>query len=158
MNVVITLRKMRHDDVNDGARILAAWNMAPEVASAARPDPECPRIPIENGFVALVDGVIVGIASYLDRGAGKGETTCLAVDPAWCDRGIGGLLQTARLAEMMAKGIRLVRTEADRPEAVQWYVRKFGYRIVGKAPKKHAFSLESVDEWTVLELDLAASS
>jgi hypothetical protein len=37
---------------------------------------------------------------------------------------------------------------------VRWYVRKFGYRIVGKAPKKHPFSREDVDEWTVLELDL----
>jgi hypothetical protein len=63
-------------------------------------------------------------------------------------------LQSARLDEMRRRGIRRVRTEADRPETIRWYVEMFGYRIVGTNPKKHAFSLEDVDFWTVLELDL----
>jgi hypothetical protein len=48
-----------------------------------------------------------------------------------------------------------VRTETDRPATVRWYVRRFGYRVVGTNPKKHAFSLPDVAVWTVLELDLA---
>jgi uncharacterized protein with GYD domain len=56
---------------------------------------------------------------------------------------------------MRERGIRTVRTETDRPETVRWYVERFGYRIVGTNPKKHAFSLAGVDYWTVLELDLA---
>jgi hypothetical protein len=50
-----------------------------------------------------------------------------------------------------------VRTETDRPDTVRWYVKRFGYRIVGTTPKKHAFSREDVDYWTVLELDLATT-
>jgi len=55
---------------------------------------------------------------------------------------------------MKSRGIRQVLTETDRPEVVQWYVRKFGYRIAGTRRKKHAFSLPGVDHWTVLELSL----
>jgi hypothetical protein len=55
---------------------------------------------------------------------------------------------------MKALGIRHVRTEADRPETIAWYVRKFGYRVAGTVPKKHAFSLPDVGYWTVLTLDL----
>ncbi len=47
-----------------------------------------------------------------------------------------------------------VETETDRPETITWYLRKFGYRLAGAVPKKHAFSLAHVPYWTVLELDL----
>jgi hypothetical protein len=56
---------------------------------------------------------------------------------------------------MRRRGVRRVRTETDRPATVRWYVRRFGYRVVGTNPKKHAFSLPDVDVWTVLELELA---
>ena len=61
-----------------------------------------------------------------------------------------------RVSEMKTLGILTVRTDADRPEAIAWYMKKFGCRIVGSKPKKHAFGLEGVDAWTVLELDLRA--
>ena len=50
--------------------------------------------------------------------------------------------------------MKRLRTETDRAETVDWYIRKFGYRKVGVNPKKHNFSLSDVDEWVVLELDL----
>ncbi len=56
---------------------------------------------------------------------------------------------------MRRRGVRRVRTETDRPATVRWYVRRFGYRIVGNNPKKHVFSRPDVDHWTVLNLDLA---
>ncbi len=56
---------------------------------------------------------------------------------------------------MRRRGVRRVRTETDRPATVRWYVRRFGYRIVGTNPKKHVFSRPDVDHWTVLNLDLA---
>ncbi|MPM97535.1 hypothetical protein SDC9_144709 [bioreactor metagenome] len=55
---------------------------------------------------------------------------------------------------MRRRGIRRVRTEADRPETIHWYVDRFGYRIVGTAKKRHPFSRLDRDAWTVLELDL----
>jgi hypothetical protein len=67
---------------------------------------------------------------------------------------VGEALQQARLAELKALGVRHVRTEADRPETIAWYVKKFGYRVTGSAPKKHAFSLPEVGRWTILTLDL----
>lgn len=60
-------------------------------------------------------------------------------------RGVGSRLQEARLEEMCMRGIRRVHTESDRPARIQWYVERFGYRIVGSTPKKHEFSLADVD-------------
>ena len=55
---------------------------------------------------------------------------------------------------MKKQGFKKIHTETDRPEIIDWYVKKFGYKVVGKNKKKHSFSLEDVDYWTVLELDL----
>jgi ribosomal protein S18 acetylase RimI-like enzyme len=104
--------------------------------------------------VAIADGLIVGVASYLLHSPQQGETSNLAVDPAWRGTGVGDRLQRARLEEMRARGVERVRTESDRPEVIAWYVRKYGYRIVGSRPKKHCYGLDGVDYWTVLELDL----
>jgi len=150
----IAIRKMRPEDDDRIVAILSHWNMAPVPATPERPDSEIAAIEIGNTFVASADGKIVGVASYVLHGERRAETEILAVDPAWRGIGIGTRLQTARLAEMKARGVKQVRTKADRPETIAWYVRKFGYRIAGTAPKKHAFGLEGVDRWTVLELDL----
>lgn len=150
----ITLRKMRPQDAPRALAILAQWNMAPTPASPERPDPERATLDVANSFVALADEALVGVASYCLHPGGLGETASLAVDPAWRGAGIGMRLQQARLAEMKARGVTRVRTEADRPETIAWYQRKFGYRIVGTQPKKHAFGLAEVEQWTVLELDL----
>ena len=150
----IVIRRMRADDLDRVTAILAGWNMAPIPASVTLPDPEVPAIPVDTTFVALVNGMIAGVASYVLAGNDRGQTLVLAVDRAHRKIGIGARLQSARLAEMKAKGITSVRTETDRPEAIEWYVQKFGCRVVGSKPKKHPFSLEGVDHWTVLELDL----
>jgi ribosomal-protein-alanine N-acetyltransferase len=49
-----------------------------------------------------------------------------------------------------------VITNADLPETIAWYRRKFGYRQVGTLPKLHEFGDPSVAEWTTLECDLDA--
>ncbi len=153
-NERIVVRKMREADLPACLAILAQWNMAPQPPSAAVPDPERSTIDVANGFVAECDGRIVGTCSFIVHSADLAETASLAVDPAHKGGGVGFLLQQARLAEMRARGIRTVRTETDRPETIRWYVERFGYRIVGTNPKKHAFSLEDVGHWTVLELTL----
>ena len=55
---------------------------------------------------------------------------------------------------MRSLEIQRVRTETYREPTKQWYVKNFGYRIVGTNPKKPAFILPDVYAWTVLELDL----
>ena len=151
----LRVRKMRQDDLAGALRLLSMWNMAPRPPSAENPDPERSTIDIDNAFVAEVEGRIVGIGSYFLLSDGWAETASLAVDPEPRFAGVGVLLQQARLDEMRRRGVRHVRTETDRPATVRWYVGRFGYRIVGTNPKKHAFSLPDVDHWTVLELDLA---
>jgi N-acetylglutamate synthase-like GNAT family acetyltransferase len=150
----VIVRKMRQDDLPGALRILGHWNMAPVAPSPEVPDPERSSIDIENAFVAESDGRIIGTCSYIMLGNGWAETASLAVEPAPHFAGVGVLLQQARLDEMQRRGVRRVRTETDRPATVRWYVRRFGYRIVGTNPKKHPFSRPDVDYWTVLELEL----
>lgn len=150
----VEIRKAREDELSRAVEILAHWNMAPRARSTECPDPERTGLSPDLTFVALADGRIVGVASFVLLGGGWAETASLALDPAWRGKGLGEQLQRARLAEMKALGIRHVRTEADRPETIAWYVRKFGYRVAGTAPKKHDFSLPDVGYWTVLTLDL----
>ncbi len=145
---------MRPGDLDQAMRILGQWNLAPCAPTAERPDPERASLEVANALVADAGGLVIGVASYILHGGGRAETASLAVDPAWRGKGIGAMLQRARLAEMKARGVGKVRTEADRPEVVAWYVRKFGYRVAGTARKRHPFSLEDVEHWTVLELDL----
>lgn len=150
----IRIRKMRPEDMESVMAILGRWNMAPRPANKDVPNPERSGIKIENTFVAVAESRIVGVGSYLEMDAETAETASLAVDPAFKGKGIGSMLQRARLKEMKGKGFQRVRTETDRPDTIQWYIRKFGYREIGQNPKKHAFSLKDVDYWTVLELDL----
>lgn len=149
-----TLRKMRPADTEPVLALLGRWNMAPIQASSAIPSPERDRLETENTLVAELDGRLVGVASYLLRGDHVAETASLAVDPEYLGCGIGFQLQTARLEALRAKGIKRIHTESDRPEVIHWYVSKFGYRVVGRNPKKHAFGRLDCDYWTVLELDL----
>jgi 3-keto-5-aminohexanoate cleavage enzyme len=150
----IIIRKMTPADMVHVMDILKKWNMAPVPPSKETPDPERSTINIGNTFVAVSDDKLVGVGSYLEVDDEVAETASLAVDPLYKGKGIGFRLQVARLKEMKDRGYLRVRTETDRPETIQWYIRKFGYRKIGQNPKKHAFSLANVDLWTVLELDL----
>ena len=149
----IRIREMRPADVEDATAILDHWNMAPVADDL---DAERSTIRVENSFVAVDDGDVVGVASFIVHDDELAETASLAVHPDYRGRGIGYRLQVARLRELRERGIRRVRTETDRPETIEWYVDRFGYERVGTNPKKHAFSLPDVDEWTVLRLDLDA--
>jgi len=150
----VTVRKMREGDRTRVMAILAQWNMAPRPPTRDEPLPERSTIHIENTFVASIDDTVVGVGSYILGNDGMAETASLAVDPAYQGTGIGDRLQSARCAEMQTLGVHTLRTETDRPEVIAWYIRKFGYRIVGRNPKKHSFGLDDESHWTVLELNL----
>ena len=152
----ISIRRMKSDDMAAAMAILDQWNMAPAPASEGRENPERSELNVDHSFVALLGDRIVGVCSYIVHSPELVETASLAVDPSIRGSGAGYLLQVARLREMKSRGFKTVHTETDRAETIDWYIRKFGYRVVGSNPKKHAFSLESVDEWTILHLDLEA--
>jgi N-acetylglutamate synthase-like GNAT family acetyltransferase len=146
---------MRPADLAGAVRVLTQWNMAPILPSPQVPSPERASISLENSFVAELGGEIVGVASYIVHTPELAETASHAVDQRYRGKGVGYLLQQARLREMKEKGIRMVRTETDRRETVEWLVGKFGFTIVGTNRKKHSFSVVGIDYWTVLELDLS---
>jgi N-acetylglutamate synthase-like GNAT family acetyltransferase len=150
----IIIRKMCDDDVDAAMAILREWNMAPVAASADIQDPERSELNVDNSFVALRDGEIVGVCSYIIHAPHLAETASLAVSAGCRGLGVGDQLQRARLLELKRLGIKTLHTETDREDTVAWYIRKFGYRKVGTNPKKHSFSLTDVDEWMILELDL----
>lgn len=152
----LIIRKMKPQDLTNCLQILDKWNMAPISSPEGRPHPEPERsyIHMQNAFVACHGDRIVGVCSYMDRTEELAETANLAVDPAYRGKGIGFRLQRARLYEMKKRGFKRVRTETDRPETIRWYMRKFGYTIIKKIEKKCKCSLEHVDYWTRMEMDL----
>lgn len=150
----IVIRKMLAGDMESAMMILSRWNMAPVPPSPENPDPERTSIDIDNAFVAVCEGKIIGVAGYIILSDAVAETASLAVDSDYRGKSVGYKLQKARLEEMHRRGIRTVRTETDRTETIAWYKRKFGYRETGRNPKKHDFSIAGINEWTVLELDL----
>ena len=150
----ITIRKMIGADLDQALVILAKWNLAPITPSKEIPNPERSGLDISKSFVAENGNKIIGICSYILLMETTAEAASFAVDPAYKGMGIGSMLQIARLEEMKEIGVTKVRSETDSPQIIQWYTKKIGYRIIGKNPKKHAFSNPAIDEWTVLELDL----
>ena len=112
------------------------------------------KLPLATTFVATLKGRLVGVGSYIQLDERHAETASLAVDPEFLGCGIGYRLHEARVVEMRRRGIRHLRTESDRPAVIHWYTSKFGYRIVGKNPKKHDFGWSGADVWTILEVEL----
>jgi len=150
----IRIRKMCPEDHDAAIAILDKWNMAPVEPSDDIENPERSVLDVEKSFVAVDNGRVVGVCSYILHSPELAETASLAVDPSCRGKGIGYRLQVARLNEMKRIGIRKVHTETDREETIKWYINKFGYRRTGSNPKKHDFSLTDVDTWTVLQLEL----
>lgn len=148
------IRPMTEADLPTVMALLGKWNMAPVGTTDDRVQPERDHIAIGNSFIAMLQGRLVGIASFLQMDDTRAETASLAVDPEYLGYGIGYALQARRLEEMKARGFRQVQTEADRPNVIRWYIDKFGYRVIGTARKRHAFGSAEQSEWTVLELAL----
>lgn len=156
--MTIEIRGMRPSDLSQVMRLLAHWNIAPMEPSAAVPVPERTELVIDHAYVALDGERIVGVCSYILRSPTLAEGASFGVDPTYHCRGIGEKLLMSMRRGMVSRGIRVVRSEADRPETIRWLVERMGCRIVGTTPKRHAFGSPGVGEWTVLEFDLARLS
>lgn len=118
------------------------------------PSPEMPELDHRFFFVAEEGDRLVGAAGYKVISPEKAKTTLMAVLPEYKGSGIGEKLQLKRMQAARSLGCEILITNADRPETIGWYKRKFGYKEVGKLQKLHSFGLEDVDEWTTLETDL----
>jgi predicted N-acetyltransferase YhbS len=113
-----------------------------------------PELDLDCFFVAEIGGEIVGAAGFKVLPDGSGKTTLMAVDPSYRRCGVGQRLQEARMQALRRLGCKRVVTNADRPETIEWYQRKFRYRKVGTLEKLHEFGDPDVDHWTTLEADL----
>ena len=78
---------------------------------------------------AVVEGVIVGFASWLDTGEAV-EVEDLFVDPGWMGHGIGRALMTDLIALVRSRGIRLVEVTAN-DHALAFY-HKVGFVVTGE--------------------------
>lgn len=129
--------------------VMEHWNMHHV------PSEEMAELDLDRFFVARDEhGEVVGASGYALLGDGQGKTTLLGVVPGYAGTGLGAALQERRLLAMAEQGVHTVTTNADRPETIAWYKRRFGYREVGELAKVHEFGLPDVDRWTTLELDL----
>jgi N-acetylglutamate synthase-like GNAT family acetyltransferase len=153
--MAIEIRKMQPSDFMQVMKLLAHWNLAPLAPSREVPVPERTEVIVDNTYIALDGNGIVGVCSFIQHSPVLAEGASLAVDPAYHGRGVGDKLALAVRHEMIARGVRTIRSESDRPETIQWLVGR-GHRIVGSVPKRHAFGAHGITEWTVLEFDLDA--
>ncbi len=119
------------------------------------PSREMPELDWNCFFVAVMDGRIVGAAGYKILSSTEAKTTLMAVLPEYRRFGIGRSLQEKRMAALVEKGIKVLITNADIPETIEWYKRHFGYREMGRLKKVHEFGRPDIDEWTTLRTDLA---
>ncbi len=151
-----SVRKMRASDMDAVLSLLDEANMVPVAPSAEIPEPEVSELVVEHTFVAEIGTEVVGVASYFVHSRTACETGSFAVRRRMRGRGIGYLLQCARLQEMKARGMTRVITQTDIPANIEWFVRRFGYTKVGRNMKRHSFGDPAIDHWIVLELDLAS--
>lgn len=152
--MAIEIRKMRETDRHQVMSLLAYWNIAPIAPTAELPVPERTGLIVENTHVALADGRIIGVISFIQHSPTVAEGASLGIDPEFQGAGIGERLLLASLTERFARGVRRIRCEVDRPETIRWLVERMGYCIVGTNPKRHAFGSREASHWTVLERDL----
>ncbi len=116
---------------------------------------EMPSFPLEDCFVAELDGRIVGVAGCRIIDEHNAKTTLMAVDPACRGHGVGLKLQRARMDHLCSLGLKHLYTNCDDEKVIDWYVRHFGYRATGKrVAKTESFGLPYKTEWTTIVCDL----
>lgn len=120
------------------------------------PSPEMPALSYETYFVARLDGRVVGFCGYKVLSPTEAKTELMVVDDACRGLGVGLLLQTRRMDDMLRQGIESVTTNADLPATIAWYKKHFGYKEVGTLKKIHEFGDPAIAHWTTLRCDLLA--
>lgn len=93
-----------------------------------------------NSLVAVDDKEVLGFCcwDWYDREQLAAKTVIITVTRAARGRGVGSLLQEARMQRMWDEGARSIHTWSADPASVAWYERHFGYRRIGREPIRHS--------------------
>jgi N-acetylglutamate synthase-like GNAT family acetyltransferase len=113
---------------------------------------EVSRFDFENAFVACCDDRVVGCAHWRAIGPETAKTTLISVDPKFRGRGVGRQLQEARMRAAAEAGAKTLVTFCDTDKSTQWYIKHFGYRIVGEERdhhRLHYFEVEGRVVWGI---------
>jgi N-acetylglutamate synthase-like GNAT family acetyltransferase len=84
---------------------------------------------LQNAFLSIKDGNIVGFSHYKLLENDVAKTTLLTVLPECRGLGLGEKLQVARMRAAYDEGCRKLITFCETPSTVNWYVKHFNYRI-----------------------------
>ncbi len=142
------IEKAKQEDRDHIFRLLKQANMH------YIPSEEMPCLTYENYFVARLNGEITGFCGYKIVSKKKAKTELMVVDLKYRGKGIGYKLQEKRMEEIYGRGISTLVTNSDLPDTINWYIKKFGYREIGKLKKLHEFGDPKISHWTTLEVDL----
>jgi N-acetylglutamate synthase-like GNAT family acetyltransferase len=145
-----TIRPAREDDFAAMLDVLKTANMH------YVPSEEMAELAWQNCFVAerVSDHEIVGMSGWTMISGDAAKTTLMAVLPECRGHNVGHMLQTIRMVAAFYSGANRMVTNADRPETIDWYKKKFKYKQIGAIPKIHEFGRPDVHEWTTLETNL----
>ncbi len=118
------------------------------------PSEEMPALTYENYYVAKIDSKVVGFCGYKILSPTEAKTELMVVGEEYRGKGIGYKLQVIRMEDMLKKGVKILTTNTDLPETIEWYKNKFGYKEIGKLKKLHIFGDPNINYWTTLQVDL----
>ena len=145
---MLSYRPARDSDYDGIMELLKPYNMH-HVPSA-----EMPKLYIEYCFVAEENGRLIGFSGWKPTEDGEAKTTLGCLDSEYQGKRISDKLLSLILVDAYECGCSYMITNADRPVAINWYKKRFGFKEIGKLKKLHDFGLSSVDEWTTLKIDL----
>ncbi|HEU4800536.1 MAG TPA: GNAT family N-acetyltransferase [Gemmatimonadales bacterium] len=93
-----------------------------------------------NSLVAVDGGEVLGFCcwAWYNRAEHAAKTVIITVSRAARERGVGSLLQQARMQRMWDEGAQSIHTWSADPASIAWYERHFGYRRLGREPIRHA--------------------
>lgn len=144
----ISIRKATAEDRSSILKILEQANMH-HIGT-----PEMPELTYDTYMVAQTDEGIAGFCGFKILSNTEAKTELMVVDFKYRGHGIGIKLQTTRMENLLAKGIRTLTTNTDLPKTIKWYKTYFDYKEVGKLKKIHKFGDPEIDHWTTLQVDL----
>jgi ribosomal protein S18 acetylase RimI-like enzyme len=93
-----------------------------------------------DSLVAVDSDEVLGFCcwGWYNREERAAKTVIITVARAARERGVGSLLQRARMQRMWEAGAQSIHTWSADPASIAWYERHFGYRCLGEEPIRHA--------------------
>jgi N-acetylglutamate synthase-like GNAT family acetyltransferase len=142
------IRKAEYSDIDDILNVLNGYNFKVIKAVEGAPIDEdygetitlynqVSEIDLRNGFVAVIDGRVVGFAHYKHLSEDTAKTTLITVLPEYAGLGVGKKLQLARMKDAYEKGYKKLITYCETPTVVDWYIKHFNYEILRTEQVSH---------------------